>query len=108
MDSPMRIRARLGKPLPRERAARRLLAAGEGRPGDALARRLAFAHHIERLIDDGQLRNYADAAARLGISRARLSQLMDLALLPVAIQEEILRSLRKFRERELRTLTPWS
>jgi len=36
---------------------------------DTLARRFALAHYIERLIDAGKLRNYAQAAAVLGVTR---------------------------------------
>ena len=46
--------------------------------------------HSEKLIRDGEVRHYADMA-RLGhVSRARLSQIMDLLLLAPDIQEEIL------------------
>ena len=55
-----------------------------------VARLLALAHRFEKLIRDGDVRDYADLA-RLGhVSRARLSQIMDLLLLAPEIQEEIL------------------
>ena len=51
---------------------------------------LALAHKIEQAIREGKLRNRADAAHRLGLTRARLTQICDLTLLPVAEQERIL------------------
>ena len=55
-----------------------------------VARLLALAHRFEKLIRDGEVRDYADLA-RLGhVSRARLSQIMDLLLLAPDIQEAIL------------------
>lgn len=54
------------------------------------ARRLALAYFIERAIDSGLLVDYADAARRLGVTRARLTQVMDSAVAPVAEQEAVL------------------
>ncbi|MBK8977075.1 MAG: hypothetical protein U1E73_09275 [Planctomycetota bacterium] len=108
MEPTIRIQSRLGKQRPRKRPD-----AGADRATQAdaapvlvftytLARRLALAHYIERLIDAGELRNYAHAAAVLGITRARTSQLMDLALLPVDVQQEILLGTERCSERVLR------
>lgn len=54
------------------------------------ARRLALAYWIERAIDKGRLQDYAHAARVLGVSRARITQVMDLLLLPGGVQEAIL------------------
>jgi hypothetical protein len=55
-----------------------------------VTRLLALAHRFEKLVRDGEVRDYADLA-RLGhVSRARVSQIMDLLLLAPDIQEEIL------------------
>ena len=54
------------------------------------ARRLALAHFIERAIESGQIKDYADAARKLGVTRARLTQVMDSAVAPVAEQEAVL------------------
>jgi hypothetical protein len=51
---------------------------------------LALGHKIEQAILEGKLKDRADAARRLGLSRARISQICDLTLLPVAEQERIL------------------
>jgi predicted XRE-type DNA-binding protein len=67
-------------------------AAGSRRAGTAerLARRLALAVWIERKIEAGELEDYAHAARVLGVTRARVSQVAGLALLPAAEQNRIL------------------
>ena len=55
-----------------------------------LARMLALAHYIERLVEAGELSGYAEAAKALGLTRARVTQVMDLLYLAPDIQEEIL------------------
>ena len=55
-----------------------------------VAVKLALAHQIQRLIDRGEIRNQAEAARRLGLTRARLSQIFDLTRLAPDLQEEIL------------------
>jgi hypothetical protein len=51
---------------------------------------LALAHKIQDAIDRGVVRDRAEVARRLGLTRARLTQLMDLALLAPQIQERIM------------------
>ena len=69
--------------------------AKEPRPGrrcsGSVTHVLALAHHIERKIGDGELRDYAHAAEVLGVTRARVSQIGALTLLAPEIQEAILR-----------------
>ena len=55
-----------------------------------VARLLALAHKIDRRIHDGELADLADAARSLNITRARVTQIMNLLLLAPAIQEAIL------------------
>jgi hypothetical protein len=55
-----------------------------------VARLLALAHRIDGMIRDGEMRDLADAARRLGLTRARITQVMNLLLLAPTIQEEIL------------------
>ena len=55
-----------------------------------VARRLALAYYVERCLESGLVASYADAARRLGITRARMSQVMDLRLLPVEVQDGVL------------------
>ena len=56
-----------------------------------VAHRLALAHRIDAEIESGRFEDYADVARKHGLTRARLSQLMNLLLLAPDIQEEILR-----------------
>ena len=51
---------------------------------------LALAHKIQEAIDREVVRDRAEVARRLGITRARVTQLLDLTLLAPEIQEEIL------------------
>ncbi|MCC6750889.1 MAG: hypothetical protein IT371_24740 [Deltaproteobacteria bacterium] len=51
---------------------------------------LALAHKIEDAIERGLVRDRAEVARRLGLTRARLTQLMDLALLAPDIQVAVL------------------
>ena len=55
-----------------------------------VARMLALAHKVEAMVRDGEFRNYADAARRLGLTRARVTQITNLLLLAPTIQEAIL------------------
>ncbi len=55
-----------------------------------VARMLALAHKMQGLIDRGDVTSSAELSRRLGFSRARISQLLDLTLLAPEIQEEIL------------------
>jgi len=55
-----------------------------------VARLLALAHRIDGLIAAGELRDLADAARLLGLTRARVTQITNLLLLAPEIQEEIL------------------
>src|SRR5450755_1953693 len=55
-----------------------------------ISRLMALAHHLELLVVTGQVKDYAELA-RLGhVSRARITQIMNLLLLAPEIQEEIL------------------
>jgi len=82
---------------------------GRRNPGP-VAHVLALAHHIERKIRDGELRDYAHAAEALGVSRARVSQIAALTLLVPTIQEAILelplvtKGRERISERELRPI----
>jgi len=75
----------------------RVLKVGDGPPAPVsvariprVTRLLALAHRFEQLIRDGVVRDYADLA-RLGqVTRARVTQIMNLLNLAPAIQEDIL------------------
>jgi hypothetical protein len=51
---------------------------------------LALAHRVQSDIDAGALKDRAEAARRLGISKARVTQILDLILLSPRIQEAVL------------------
>ena len=51
---------------------------------------LALAHRVQREIDAGTMKDRAEAARKLGISRARVTQVLDLTLLAPSIQEAVL------------------
>lgn len=55
-----------------------------------VARQLALAHALQKRVASGEFRDYADMARALGLTRARVTQLMDLLLLAPDIQAEIL------------------
>jgi hypothetical protein len=95
MIKPLKIQAKVR--FQAGRKGKKVLKMGEApkpvaRPGrlPRVTRLLALAHRFEKLIRDGVVRDHADLA-RLGhVSRARVSQIMDLLLLAPDIQEEIL------------------
>ena len=73
----------------KDRAARRRQQLAQRHPA-TVARRLALAHRIADEIHAGLYADQADVALRHGLTRARLTQLMNLLLLAPDIQEEVL------------------
>jgi len=70
---------------------------------------LALAHKLQQAIDRGALRDRAQVAARLGLTRSRVTQLLDLILLAPDIQDQILfaesvNGVEPLSERQLRRL----
>ncbi len=55
-----------------------------------VTRLLALAHKIDRRIRSGEIRDWAEAARLMGVTRARMTQLAHLLLLAPKIQEGIL------------------
>ena len=51
---------------------------------------LALAHKIQDAIDRGVVRDRAEVARRLGLTRARVTQIMDLTLLAPDLQGQLL------------------
>ena len=72
------------------------------KPPTRAARMLALAYHVEDLVERGVLASYAEAATRLGISRARLTQVVRLLDLSPRVQEAILMGETDISERRLR------
>ncbi len=58
--------------------------------------------NVERLVEAGELESYSVAADTLGLTRARLTQVMGLLLLAPEIQERILTGDLRASERALR------
>ena len=75
-----------------------------GKTVKKVAQMLALAHHIEQLIEAGQLTCNADASRTLGLTRARMTQVMNLMLLSPVIQERVLTGELKATERALRPM----
>ncbi len=65
---------------------------------------LALAHHLEQLVESGELKDYAEGARNLGLTRARMSQLVSLLNLSAGIQEDILGGSIASSERSLRAV----
>ena len=81
-----------------------------------ITRLMALAIKFQEMIDRGEVRDYADLA-RLGyVTRARITQIMNLLLLAPDIQEEILNLAASVEnttlaERQVRSITkivPWA
>ena len=74
------------------------------------ARYLAMAHRMEALIRDGTLRDYAHAAAWLGVSKSRAITISRLIFLAPDIQEAILlggTAASEHRLREVARMASW-
>ncbi len=74
-----------------------------------VAVQLALAHQIRKAIDSGEVADQVAVARQLGLTRARLTQLLNLAFLAPDIQERILGlesvdGLEPLSERALRPL----
>ena len=74
-----------------------------------VARMLALAHRLEAAIGRGEYVDRADLARQLGLTRARVTQLLDLTLLAPEIQEAVLELVavdgrEPLAERELRPI----
>jgi hypothetical protein len=55
-----------------------------------VARMLALAHHLQGAIDGGLVADRAAVARKLGLTRARVTQLLDLLMLAPDVQEAVL------------------
>jgi excisionase family DNA binding protein len=55
-----------------------------------VARMLALAHHLQGAIDRGMVADRATVARRLGLTRARVTQLLDLLMLAPDLQARVL------------------
>jgi hypothetical protein len=62
----------------------------EQRGAPRVARMLALAHTMSALLRDGTVRDQRELAELMGLTRARVTQLVDLTLLAPDIQEQLL------------------
>lgn len=65
-----------------------------------IARVVAVAHHVDHLVRSGIAMSYADVGDLGGITRARVSQIVNLLHLSPAIQERLLFMIRPATGRE--------
>ncbi len=65
---------------------------------------LALAHYVERLVEEGTVASYAEAARQLGVTRARMTQILNLLNLSPRMQESLLLGKVYVSERELRQM----
>ena len=79
----------------RGRRSRKVLKAGEPPKATVgrvprISRLTALAIRMQELVDTGEVADYADLARLAHVSRARITQIMNLLLLAPDIQEELL------------------
>ena len=73
-------------------------------PATPVARLLALAHHVERLVEAGELKDYAEAARRLGMAKSHMTHVTNLLSLAPDIQEALVHGCALTTERRLRTV----
>ena len=88
----------------RRRAAAPVVATVRADATPRIARMLALAHHLERLVERGELKDYAEGARTLGLTRARMNQIASLLNLSPRVQEAILSGRVHTSERKLRAV----
>lgn len=95
-------RQRVGSPKPMKSSAPAKL--------PHITKLMALAIRLEHLLATGQVKDQAEIARTAGITRARVTQIINLAQLAPDIQEAILNlepttdHVPRFREREVRTI----
>jgi hypothetical protein len=75
-------------------------------PVPRVARLLALAHHFERLLAEGIVRTQGELAELAGVTRPRVTQILNLLLLAPDIQEELLFLPRPSVDRSLSPSAP--
>jgi DNA-directed RNA polymerase sigma subunit (sigma70/sigma32) len=76
-------------------------------PVSPALRSIVLAFQIEQAVKEGRARDYADVARQIGMTRARVSQIMRLLRLPTNLLESVLladpKQFAKLTERQLRS-----
>jgi hypothetical protein len=73
-----------------------------------IAKLLVLAYQIQQAIDEGRAKDYVDVSQQLCVTRARITQVMNLLLLAPEIQAMILTEphrVHRLGERQLRPIT---
>lgn len=55
-----------------------------------ITRMLVLGYHFERLVQEGKVKNYAEIARLVGLSRARVTQIVNMTLLDPVTQARLL------------------
>ena len=79
-------------------------AVGNSKKVSPVARRLALAYRLDRMVEAGEVESYAEGARILAVSRARMAQIMSLLSLSAEIQESLLLGTLHLSERRAREL----
>ena len=100
MNRPARKPHAVGVPTPT--ATHKVRFGNQSRPGELeekligrvprVARLLALAHRVDGMIRSGELKDWAEAARLIGVTRARMTQIEHLMLLAPEIQYALLHS----------------
>lgn len=106
------VRFHVGRGLKSEKQVRKGGAKPVPEKVPRIARLLALAIHFDRLIREGKVKDYAEIARLGGVTRARVTQVMNLLNLAPLLQERLLSgAVVSESERTLRRVTPqidWS
>lgn len=84
------FRVVVGRLVQKRSGARRANSDRESRRPARVALALALAHSIQTAIDSAEIRDQAEAARRFGITRARVTQVLDLIRLSPSLQQKII------------------
>lgn len=103
LHEPRRIGSR-NEPLPQPQPSRPASHEPPQPVTSPLAQRLALAYAIERAIESGRVKNLAEVSRRLGITRARVTQLMALLFVAAPLQDNLLSDRRSQPERFIRNV----
>ena len=97
----LKCRVRFGKEPGRGPDVR---AVGDSKNVSPVARRLALAYLLDRMVEAGEVRSYTEGAKIFAVSRARMAQIMNLLRLSAQIQESLLLGTLHLTERRAREL----
>jgi len=81
---------RTPKPGTRCERAPKKKAKPKGRRSTKMAQMLALAHRLQDALDNGEVEDHAGLATRFGLTRTKVTRLLDITWLAPDIQEEIL------------------